>query len=337
VTAFVLTAIRANLYGLLAFTLLTFVFMLVEHIPEFLLVVTILATWILRIIFPANAEWLFWLAIDGLCVLLFATYHIWPLIEKSDSQQPVRSQWQETRILLSEVGLPWMLGLSGLVVVLVILLNRYSDPGASASLWAGGVALVLLALLVFWLGHLSSLRVFRELCNYTAGLLLSLVAVWEIPRWWHPTLSLDFLTLVPRVYLCAVVVPLWMRSQALSGHTFFGAKLARRVVAIAGALLLVVPALAFSFNSVSAEQQLGSVLILFIGSLLCFMLGILLKVEFLPQVGALLVLIALVRVLTYILVGENPSSFVVLEIVGALGVVTFIIGTLSTLWRRRRK
>src|SRR5947209_9216328 len=121
----------------------------------------------------------------------------------------------------------------------------------------GAWALLELALLLFWYGYLHTrivssanisandkqksldslqqAKVIQHWCYYVAGFLCSLVISWELSAFGQT--RLDILLLAPASYL-SVVAPFVMRDNTLPGRHWAG-----QVVALSGALLLLLPAL----------------------------------------------------------------------------------------------
>ncbi|HEY1349057.1 MAG TPA: SRPBCC domain-containing protein [Ktedonobacteraceae bacterium] len=320
--------------GFLGFTLLAIGIMLVEGLPELLLLVAVLATWTLWIgffqIWPDYGSVFLVLSLSGLCVLLFAARFIW-------KEGMAKTHWK------SEVWLPRVLGIGGLLCLQLILLTTYPHLREQGQTWIGSISLLLLALLVFWWGYSNTTGI-RPLYSYAAGLLLALIGPWEIATWWYPVTSLDFITLIPRTYLSVLVVPLWMTNSQLSGHPIFGGKRTRMWVAMTGALLLVLPAFALSFTPASPDpdlwaqlgSQLGSVLILLIGSTICFSLGLILgDTGFLSQAEGLLVLLAVGRALIYAIEQHQYTGLVFIVLLLS-AVLALMIGTAIIFVKQRK-
>ncbi len=261
-------------YSMLGFTIIALVIMLVERIPELL-------------VFPAGlAAWTIWLweeppldlvplmiAYSLLCLVLFATQFTWRII-------PPSSRWLPSAIPHAILGL----GGQTIVVLSIIWQGGLSSNGPAQLAHVGAGALLELALLLFWYGYLHTgivasanisvndtqksmrslqqAKVLQHWCYYVAGLLFSLVISWELSAFGQT--RLDILLLAPASYL-SVVAPFVMRDKTLPRRHWAG-----QVVALSGALLLLLPALWFSFS----DSNLLPTLVLIGESLALLLLGI---------------------------------------------------------------
>jgi hypothetical protein len=315
--------------SMLAFTIIALVIMLVERIPEL-------------VVFPAGlAAWTIWLweepplhlvplmiAYSLLCLVIFASQFTWRII-------PPASSWLPS-------GIPHaILGLGGqtIVVLSIIWLGGLSSNGPEQLAHVGAGALLELALLLFWYGYLhtgivasanisvnetqNSLRSLRQAkvlqhwCYYVSGLLCTLVISWELSAFSQT--RLDILLLAPASYL-SVVAPFVMRDKTLPRRHWAG-----QVVALSGALLLLLPALWFSFS----DSNLLPALVLIGESLALLLLGIATRIRLFILSSAALLIVGALRAL---FLSTPPSLALML-----LGVMLVVIATALFLVRHRLK
>src|SRR5436305_2037840 len=224
--SFFVHSIQFNQLVLAAFCLfiaLTLLVMLVERVPELLVVAVILA-----VLAIARPEWLFWqrmIAYSLVCVLVFSAQFVWGL-----PSMPARGQqWHR------------LLGLGGQVcVVLAIIVSGglVAESGVLAQVGIG--ALLVLAGLLFWHGRLQSQQANLHWCNYGAGVLIACAVSWELAALHQ--MEIDWLTLAPATYLI-VIAPFLSRDQNIAAHRALG-----RYCSLAGAALLLLPTLWLSFS-----------------------------------------------------------------------------------------
>jgi len=196
-----------------------------------------------------------------------------------------------------------------------------------------------LALMLFWYGYLhldivssannsvnemqkslSSLqqaKVVQHWCYYLAGLLCSLVISWELSAFGQT--RIDILLLAPASYLC-VVASFVMRDQTLPGRHWAG-----QIVALSGALLLLLPALWFSFS----DSNLLPTLVLIGESLALLLLGIASRIRIFILSSASMLIVGALRAL---FLKTSPSLALLL-----LGVILVVIATALFLVRHRLK
>jgi len=315
-------------YCMLAFTIIALVIMLVERIPELL-------------VFPAGlAAWTIWLwekppldlvplmiAYSLLCLVIFATQFTWKII-------PPTSRWLPAAI-------PHViLGLGGQTIVVLSIIGQGGLSAGSGQLaHVGAGALLELALLLFWYGRLhtgivaqantsandgeKSLRslqnakVLQHWCYYVAGLLCSLVISWELSAFGQT--RLDILLLAPASYL-SVVAPFIMRDETLPERNWAG-----QIVALTGAVLLLLPALWFSFS----DSNLTPTLVLMGESLALLLLGIATRIRTFILSSAALLIVGTLRAL---FLSTPPSLALML-----LGVMLVVIATALFLVRHKLK
>jgi hypothetical protein len=316
-------------YSMLAFTILAIVIMLVERIPELLVFPTGLA---------AATIWLWgnppldlvslMIAYSLLCLVVFASQFIWRII-------PPASHWIPPAIPHA------ILGLGGQLVVVLSIIGQggLTSNSPSPLPHVGAAALLELALLLFWYGYLHTgivasannsfngpqksrdvllqAKEFQHWCYYVAGLLCSLVVAWELFAFGQT--RIDVLMLAPASYL-AVVAPFIMRDKTLPGAHWLG-----QVIALFGALLLLLPALWFSFT----DSNLLPTLVLIGESLALLLLGIASRVRIFILSCAALLLVGALRALFV-----STSLAVALMV---LGVMLVVIATALFLVRHRLK
>lgn len=281
--------------GILAFTALAALGMLIERAPEFVVFPAGLAAWTIHLWLPGANPVPLILAYTFLCALIFATQFTWRVL-------PAATRW------LPETSLHNALSLGGLGLVLLGALSQGAlSPGAGALAQAGVLALVTLSLLIFLYGlthpatvarrlpqksdelkraeRVEGVRVVRHWCSYSSGLLLTLAVSWELLAF-HQT-RFDVLTLVPASYLI-VIAPFLLRDRALPEHHIVG-----QLVSLAGAALLLLPALWFSFNG----RDLLPTLILLAESLALLALGLITRLRIFILSSAALVVVGTLRLL----------------------------------------
>jgi hypothetical protein len=160
-------------------------------------------------------------------------------------------------------------------------------------------------------------RAFQHWCYYVGGLLCSLVVSWELFAFGQT--RLDILLLAPASYL-SVVAPFIMRDKTLPGRHW-----AAQVVALTGALLLLLPALWFSFS----DSNLLPTLVLIGESLALLLLGIASRIRIFILSSAALLIVGALRALFL----STPPSLALM----VLGVMLVIIATALFLVRHRLK
>jgi len=296
-------------YSLLAFMALSVVMMLAERIPEALVFPVGLGGLVGLVNWATGqhhwAPWQLMGAFSLLCVLLFASQVIWKVI-------PPATNWLPATLLHR------VFGLGGQALVVLLIIGR---GGLSADAWplvhVGAGALFLLALLLFWDGRLQNAMIVRRLCNYGAGLLISLVVPWELTAFRQT--SFELLTLVPASYLI-VVAPFLMRDESLPAHQRIG-----RVVSMLGSVLLLLPTLWLSFSSRDSNQLYT--LILLGESLVLLLLGLGMLVRIFVLAGAGLTVVAALHAL-FLSTSSTPLALT------GLGMILLLVATGLALARR---
>ena len=316
-------------YSMLAFTIIAIVIMIVERFPELL-------------VFPAGLAaatiWLWekppldlvplMIAYSLLCLLVFASQFTWKII-------PPVSRWVPPAVPHALLGL----GGQTIVVLSIISQGGLTSNGPTLLAHVGAGALLELALLLLWYGYLHTgivasmnmsenntqkslssqqqAKILQHWCYYVAGLFCSLVISWELSAFGQT--RIDILLLAPASYLC-VVASFVMRDQTLPGRHWAG-----QIVALSGALLLLLPALWFSFS----DSNLLPTLVLIGESLALLLLGIATRVRIFVLSSAALLLVGALRALFL----KAPPSLALM----LLGVILVVIATALFLVRRRLK
>lgn len=298
--------------GLLAFTAIALVIMLVERMPELLVFPAGLAAWTIWLWEPHLDLVPLMIAFSLLCLLIFATQFIWRIISPA-------SRWLPAAI-------PHViLSLSGQAVVVLVIIGQgglFAGSGQLVHIGAG--ALLELAMLLCWysrlhigivdraktsvndqelrLGSLQKVRAVQHWCYYTAGLLLSLVVTWELTAFKQT--RFDVLSLAPASYL-SIIAPFLMRDETLPGRHWAG-----QIVSLTGAALLLLPALWFSFS----DSNLTPALILIGESLALLLLGVATRVRLFILSSASLLVVGTLRALFL----SAPPSLALMGLGGAL-------------------
>lgn len=312
--------------GMLAFTVLAVLVLLIERVPELLIFPAVLAAWTLNLWLANSSVASLIVAWTLLCALIFGAQFTW--------------RWRPPLAHRPPETVHNTLSLGGLCLVLLFALRQSEfAPHDIALAQAGVFALVTLSALLFLSGLVHSATVARSLsldmdetkralllerahtvrhrCNYIAGLLLALAAPWELLAFQQT--RLDVLTLVPASYLI-VVAPFLLRDQSLPERRAIG-----QLVALAGSVLLFLPALWFSFNG----ANLLPTLILLVEALLLLALGLLLRMRIFILSSAALIIVGTLRLLFL----SMPPSVPILLI--AFGCLLMLLATALILARHR--
>jgi hypothetical protein len=281
---------------------LTLLLTLLERVSEMLLVPIALAAWTL-----AQVQWsLEWhlIAYSLLCILIFAAQFL---------RLTARTRNGSPKHLYRIVSI-------GGQVLVVLASIAHGALFASAGLLAhvGAGTLLALAGLVFVYGLVDADKTVRRVCNYSAGLLSTLVFSWELSAFGLN--HFDWLTLPPAVYL-VVVAPFLSRDAALPRYRLWG-----QLCSIFGALLLLLPILWISFS----EGNLAPTLILAAEALGLLLLGIITRIRIFVLSGAALTVVAAMHALLLPSLGI-PTSLAL----AILGVTLLAIASGLSLARRR--
>jgi hypothetical protein len=259
------------------FIALWLLIMLVERMPEFLLIIAMLAAYMI-----AQTSWLTWQVMGAdslLCACLFALQFIWRALPPKV-------------YLLSSESLHRLVTIGGLgTIVLGTILQGGLLPHAGMLAHVGTGSLCWLAASLFWYGHVGRLQplplepAVQRLCYYGAGLFPFLVVSWEWLAFGQTDLSL--LSIAPATYLI-VVSPFLSRDTALPQQEHVGG-----LCAMSGAAFLLLPTLWSSFS----QQNLFPALLLASEALVLCLVGIGMHVRFFVLSGAALVIISAIHIL----------------------------------------
>ena len=316
-------------YSMLGFTIIAIVIMCIERIPELLVFPAGLAAgtiWLWQE--PPLDLVLLAIGYSLLCLVVFASQYIWKII-------PPTSRWVPPALPHAILGL----GGQTIVVLSIIGQGGLTSNGPALLAHVGAWALLELALLLFWYGYLHTgivssanisanykqksldslqqAKVIQHWCYYVAGFLCSLVISWELSAFGQT--RLDILLLAPASYL-SVVAAFVMRDKTLPGRHWAG-----QVLALSGALLLLLPALWFSFS----DSNLLPTLVLMGESLVLLVLGIATRIRIFILSSAALLLVGALRALFL----STPPSLALM----VLGVLLVVIATALYLVRHRLK
>jgi hypothetical protein len=286
------------------FMLLSLIIMLVERVPEIMVVPVALAAWSISLV-----HWEIWQQMVGytlLCIIIFGSQFVWKKL-------PLAS------LIISPTTLHQLSGLGGQICVVLAISGQdglSASTGPLAHVGAG--ALLVLAVLLFWFGRLQARTTTRRWCGYTTGLLLALVVSWELSA--SGQTHLDVLTLSPASYLI-VISPFLSRDEALPYHYRIG-----QWCSVLGAILLLAPTLWLSFSA----ENLQPTLILAGEALVLLLLGVGLRVRFFVLSGAALVVVAAMHAIFLPSLGLPPSLALTI-----LGGTLLAIATALSLARHR--
>jgi hypothetical protein len=314
-------------YSMLAITTIALVVMLVERRPELLVIPAGLAAWTLWLwAAPPLDLTSLMIAYSLLCLVIFAMQFVWRII-------PPAAHW------LPDAFPSVILDLGGqIIVVLYIIGQRGFSADSGQLVHVGAGSLLELAILLFWYGSLHTGIVAREYasageesrskrlehakalqhwCFYTGGLLLSLVISWELSAFGQT--RLDMLLLAPASYL-SVIAGIIMRDETLPWGHWIG-----QIVALSGAVLLLVPSLWFSFS----DSNLAPTLVLIGESLALLLLGIATRLRIFILSSASVLIVGTLRALFL----STPPSLALM----VLGVMLVVIATALFLVRHKLK
>src|SRR5438270_8065602 len=139
----------------------------------------------------------------------------------------------------------------------------YASSGTLAFVGAG--SLFILALMAFCYGRIQGNNIVQRCCDYSAGLLVSLVVSLTLTA--SGQTNLDLLTLAPATYL-TLIAPLLLRDETLPEHRIIG-----EVIAVLGAALLLLPSLWLSLTHSEVNLLLLYTLVLIGEALALLLLG----------------------------------------------------------------
>jgi hypothetical protein len=295
-------------YSLLVFTAITVCFMLVERVPETLVLPVIFAALAILLWQPHLDIAAMMVAFSILCTLIFVSQLVWKVITPLTSSIPAS--------LLHNVA-----GIGGqFLVVLVIIGNGGLFASSGLLAFVGAGSLFVLALMAFCYGRIQEINFVRRCCDYSAGFLVSLVVSWTLAAFGQT--NLDLITLAPATYL-TVIAPLLLRDETLPEHRIIG-----EVVAVLGAALLLLPTLWLSFTH--SEGNLLYTLLLMGEALALLLLGMGAGVRIFVLTGAGLIVVAALHALFLpTLAIPTPLALTI------LGVTLLGVATGMSLVRRR--
>lgn len=291
------------------FIALTVFILLVERVPELILVPLALTLFTI-----SQLHWLFWqqiVACSLLFALVFAARSFWKVLPtKVHFFSP--STFHERLSLFGQVG----------IVLLVVQHGGLIQSGLVAHV--GAFALLLLGVLLFCYGRSRTDQAVQRWCYYGAGLLVSLSASWELAA--VQQTRIDVLTLAPASYL-VVIAPFLARDASIKERHLLG-----QLCSIAGALLLLLPTLWSSFT----HDNLQPTLILAGEALVLFIVGVSTRIRFFILSGAALVIVSAIHALFLPSLGIPP--FLALAILGValLGLATalkLVSPRIKVLWK----
>ncbi|GHO86124.1 hypothetical protein [Dictyobacter formicarum] len=272
------------------FTVLAVIIMLMERVPELIILATLLAAWtILHLVIGQ------WNQLGLLCLLfclVFASQFGWRLLVPGNALIPAD-------LLTSGVAL-----IGQLLVVLcsfVLMVNG----GQASHIGAGSLAVF--AGLILWWGQLQHDLPRQKLLRYIAGFLCSLAVSWELYTLGQtePTI----LCTTPAVYLI-IISPFIGRDVQLQQHQILG-----QICSIVGAMLLLGPTLWLSFQ----HTNVGPSLLLAGESITLLLLGFITRIRFFVLSSAALVIVTAIHVL--FLPSLGIPTFLALFLLGILLVV----------------
>ena len=160
-------------YGAVAATMLLYAavacgVMFFERVPEMLVLPAGLAAIAVRLWQPQLNIAPLMIAYSVLCMLIFAAQFVWKAL-------PPVTRWIPASHLHN------VLGIGGqLLIVLVIIGNDGLSADSGLLAFVGAGALFALAAMLFWYGRIQESKVMQRACDYTAGLLVSLVVSWVL-------------------------------------------------------------------------------------------------------------------------------------------------------------
>jgi hypothetical protein len=274
--------------------------MLFEQVPELLVLPACLAALAVRVWQPYLDFTSLMIAYSILCVLIFASQFVWKILS------PV-TRWIPASLLHN------ILGIGGqLLVALVIIGNGGLFAGSGLLAFVGAGALFVLATMVFCYGRIQDNKVMQRACDYTAGLLVSLVVSWVLVAFQQT--NLDLLLLAPATYLI-VVAPLLLRDEALPEHHRIG-----QVTAILGAALLLLPTLWLSFSN--GDSNLLYTVVLMGEALVLLLLGIGVRVRSFVLSATSLIVVGAIHALFLAINGLSGTLTLIIAGVALLAIAT---------------
>jgi hypothetical protein len=297
-------------YSLLAFIALAIVVMLIERIPELLLVPTGLAAWAIWQWQPHPSLAVLLAVYSILSVVIFAMQFVWKIL-------PPLTHWLPARFLHR------FLALGGQVLLLLlIMLNNGLSANSGLLAFVGTGSLAVLALLVFWFGRVQTSNVVQRYSDYAAGLLAALSISWLLVAFHQ--VNIDLLLLAPATYLI-LIAPILMRDERLSKHHLVG-----QAVAVLGTALLLLPTVWLSFSN--GGDNLLYTLVLLGEALVLLLVGIGVGVRVFVLTAAGLIVVGAIHALFLQTQNNLTGPFLII-----LGMAVVAIATVLYVFFRRVK
>jgi hypothetical protein len=297
-------------YSLLAFIALAIVVMLVERIPELLLVPVGLTAWAIWQWQPHPSLAVLLAIYSILSVVIFAMQFVWKVL-------PPLTHWLPARFLHR------FLALGGQVLLLLlIMLNNGLSANSGLLAFVGTGSLAVLALLVFWFGRVQTSNVVQRYSDYAAGLLAALSISWLLVAFHQ--VNIDLLLLAPATYLI-LMAPILMRDERLPQHHLVG-----QAVAMLGTALLLLPTVWLSFGN--GGDNLLYTLVLLGEALVLLLLGIGVGVRVFVLTAAGLIVVGAIHALFLQTQNNLTGPFLII-----LGMAVVAIATVLYVYFRRVK
>ncbi|GCE03151.1 hypothetical protein KDAU_04800 [Dictyobacter aurantiacus] len=283
------------------FTALAVMIMLIERVPELIILATVLAAW--TILHASIGQWNQLGLLCLLFCLVFGSQFGWRLFTPRYSIVAVD-------LLASGVAL-----IGQMLVVCCSFVLSVND-GQSSHIAAASLAV--LAGLILWWGQLQPDQSRQRLPRYIAGFLCSLVVSWELHTLGQTELTI--LCTTPAVYLI-VIAPFIGRDGRIQHHQALG-----QFCSVSGAILLLGPTLWLSFQ----RANVGPSLLLAGESIVLLLSGFITRIRFFVLSSAALVIVTAIHVL--FLPSLGLPTFLALFL---LGILLVILATMLLLVRPR--
>ena len=266
---------------LVALLVLSLVVMLVERMPELVLLSSALGLWIISTLSLTN--WQAALAYSAFNVYIFASQWLWHRLRP-------RTHWFLT------LGLATTLSLMGQVLVIIsVILQGGLNSSMPALAHTGAFTLLVLAILIATYGYTQRRATWQRWTYYGACLFCSLALSWELLALQQT--QFDVLTLPPATALILVAAFL-QRDEGLPQQ-----RAGAQWCALVGAILLLLPTLWLSFQG----SELAPTLLLGGEALVLLLIGIGTHIRVFVLSGAGLVVIAAMHALFLPSLGLSSS------------------------------
>ncbi|HVB62352.1 MAG TPA: hypothetical protein VNE61_14245 [Ktedonobacteraceae bacterium] len=300
--------------ALLLVAIVIFLVMLIERVPEAVVLVAAFAAW--AIARGGLESWQLVLAYSVFCAVIFLSQFVWRTLRPA------------TRWLTPET-LPRALALGGQTLVVLFAFASSVTPNQGAMVQAGVFSLLILTGLTAWFANMQPVWQRRFWSNYSAGLLLALAMMWELYALAGSTLPLEVLIIPPASYL-SVTAPFLIRAKTIPGGQPGG-----YIAAVIGSLALLLPSYLASLGSQGAlgamPGALLAVLLLLGESLTLFLLGMMVRVRFFILGGAALVVAGAIRALFYAITSTGEPALLVWVALALSGMALLAGATFVTL------